>query len=195
VDLWLDAPIAPYAFDDPGDGVVRLGSTGKSYWGGLRLGWIRADVQTIQALGPRRASIDLGTPLLEQLAAAHLLAGDEAPLVARRELLRARRDYMLGLMRAQLPDWRVSVPPGGLSLWAELPAAVSTSLAATSERFGLRLAAGPRFGVDGAFERFLRLPYTLPPEDLVEAVERLAMAYSRLRPAAAPARSSMGAVV
>ena len=50
-------------------------------------------------------------------------------------------------------------------------------------------------GDEGVVERFLRLPYTLPPEDLVEAVERLAMAYSRLRPAAAPARSSMGAVV
>jgi len=194
IDLWLDAPIQPYAFEDV-EGFVRLGSMGKSFWGGLRLGWIRADTQTIQALGPRRASIDLGTPLLEQLAAAHLLDTDEAPLAARRDLLRGRRDGLLDLIRARLPDWRVNSPPGGLSLWAELPAAVSTSLAATSERFGLRLAAGPRFGVDGAFERFLRVPYTLPPEDLAEAVDRLALAYARLRPTGAPARASMGAVV
>jgi DNA-binding transcriptional MocR family regulator len=98
-------------------------------------------------------------------------------------------------MRERLPDWRVTSPPGGLSLWAELPAAVSTSLAATSERFGLRLAAGPRFGVDGAFERFLRLPFTLAPDDLAEAVDRLAMAYDRLRPSAGAARATMGAVV
>ena len=26
----------------------------------------------------------------------------------------------------------------------------------------MRLAAGPRFGVDGAFERYLRVPYSLP---------------------------------
>jgi DNA-binding transcriptional MocR family regulator len=195
VDLWLDAPITPYAFDDPGDGVVRLGSTGKSYWGGLRLGWIRADAQTIQALGPRRASIDLGTPLLEQLAAVHLLTGDEAPLAARREMLRARRDHLLARMADQLADWRVSSPPGGLSLWAELPAPVSSALTATSERFGLRLAAGPRFGVDGAFERFLRIPFTLSPEDLSEAVARLAVAYERLRPTSTPARAGVGAVV
>ncbi|WP_293682529.1 PLP-dependent aminotransferase family protein [uncultured Phenylobacterium sp.] len=195
VDLWLDAPIAPYGFEDPGDGVVRLGSTGKSYWGGLRLGWIRADVQAIQALGPRRASIDLGTPLLEQLAAAHLLVGDEAPLVARREMLRARRDHLLARMAAELPDWRVSSPPGGLSLWAELPTPVSSALAATSERHGLRLAAGPRFGVDGAFERFLRIPYTLTPDDLGEAVARLAVAYERLRPTSTQARAGVGAVV
>src|SRR5205085_9483287 len=155
VDLWLDAPTRPYDFEGA-DGVVRLGSTGKSFWGGLRLGWIRADAQTILALGPRRASIDLGTPLLEQLAAAHLLTHEEAPLAARREMLRGRRDHLIGLMARKLPDWRVTLPPGGLSLWAELPAAVSSSLTAGSERFGLRLAAGPRFGVDGAFERFLR---------------------------------------
>jgi DNA-binding transcriptional MocR family regulator len=195
IDLWLDGPIAPYAFDEPDEGLVRLGSTGKSFWGGLRLGWIRADVQTIQALAPRRASLDLGTPLLEQLAAAHLLADDAAALCARRALLRARRDHLLPLVRAQLPEWKVSAPPGGLSLWAELPAAVSTALAATSERFGVRLAAGPRFGVDGAFERFIRLPYTQSPEVLGDVVERLARAYSRLRPSSSSLRSSMGAVV
>lgn len=195
VDLWLDAPIQPYGFDEPGEGLVRLGSTGKSFWGGLRLGWIRADAQTIQALGPRRASIDLGTPLLEQLAAANLLAAGEAPLTTRRAMLRARRDHLVALVRDRLPDWRVGCPPGGLSLWAELPTPVSSALAATSERFGVRLAAGPRFGIDGAFERFLRLPYTLDPADLGEAVDRLALAYARLRPSAASARASLGAVV
>ena len=158
VDLWLDQPIQPYAFDEPDEGLIRLGSMSKSFWGGLRLGWIRADVQTIQALGPRRASIDLGSPMLEQLAGAQLLADDEAALASRREMLRGRRAMLLDLVARHFPDWKVSVPAGGLSLWAELPGAISTALAATSERFGVRLAAGPRFGVDGAFDRFLRLP-------------------------------------
>jgi len=195
IDLWLDAPIQPYAFDEPDEGLVRLGSMGKSFWGGLRLGWIRADAATIQAIAVRRVSMDLGTPLLEQLACAHLLADDEASLTARRAMLRERRDHLLGLVRERLPDWRVSAPPGGLSLWAELPAPVSNALTAAAERFGVRLAAGPRFGVDGAFERFIRLPYTLSPEDLGEVVDRLALAYARLRPGAAPARASVGAVV
>lgn len=195
IDLWLNGPVDPYAFEEPGEGLIRLGSMGKSFWGGLRLGWIRADAQTIQALALRRASLDLGTPLLEQLAAAHLLADDDASLAARREMLRGRRDHLLGLVRALLPEWTVQAPAGGLSLWAELPAPVSTALAATSERFGVRLAAGPRFGVDGAFERFVRLPYTLAPHELEQAVERLARAYARLRPGSVPSRSSMGAVV
>ena len=36
------------------------------------------------------------------------------------------------------------------------------------------LGAGPRFGVDGAFERFVRIPYSLPADVLVDAVGRLA---------------------
>ena len=194
-DLWLDGPVDPYAFAEPVQGLVRLGSMGKSFWGGLRLGWIRADAPVIQALAPRRASIDLGSPLLEQLAGCQLLADEDAPLAARRALLRERRDHLLTQLQARLPDWKVRRPEGGLSLWAELPSPVSSALAATSERFGVRIAAGPRFGVDGAFERFVRLPYTMAPGDLTTAVDRLAAAYTGLRSGAAPVRASMGAVV
>jgi len=123
------------------------------------------------------------------------LNNEDAVLDARRALLCGQRDHLLGRVRAALPDWKVVSPPGGLSLWAELPAPVSTALAATSERFGVRLAAGPRFGVDGAFERFLRLPYTLPPEALSEVIDRLAQAYARLQPGSVSARSQVGAVV
>lgn len=187
LDLSLDGPRASYGFDEPPGSIVRLGSTGKSFWGGLRIGWIRAEPEMIAALGRMRASIDLGTPVLEQLAAAFLLQDDEAALSARRAELRGRRDLLVKLAAERLPDWRVSPPPGGLSVWAELPAPVSNALAATCERHGVRIAAGPRFGVDGAFDRFVRLPFTLPPEPMAEAIDRLATAYARLRPQAAHA--------
>jgi DNA-binding transcriptional MocR family regulator len=190
VDLWLDAPPPAEVEDDPAHAVVRLGSTGKSFWGGLRIGWIRADAQTIGALARVRASLDLGGPILEQLAAATLLADDEPALELRRSLLRDRRAHMLALVAERLPEWRVASPPGGLSLWAELPEPVSTALAATTERYGVRIAAGPRFGVEGAFERFVRLPYTLAQDDLTAAVDRLAQAYGRVRPSARLARNS-----
>lgn len=183
VDLWLDGPPPPpLAVHDRGGTVVTLGSTGKSFWGGLRVGWVRADAATIAALAAVRASLDLGTPVLEQLAVASLLAGEEAILERRRAVLRDRRDLLVRLVREQLPDWRVEPPPGGVALWAELPVAASTALAAASERYGVRLAAGPRFGVDGAFERFVRLPYTRPDDELTEAVARLARAWADVRP-------------
>ena len=36
---------------------------------------------------------------------------------------------------------------------------------------------GPRFGVDGTLERFVRIPYALPEEQLTEAIELLARAW------------------
>ena len=84
------------------------------------------------------------------------------------------------------------MPAGGLSLWVELDVPRSTALAAVADRHGVRLAAGPRFGVDGAFERYVRLPYSLPEPVLEDAAERLARAWRRSSrrprwPSAAPA--------
>lgn len=50
-----------------------------------------------------------------------------------------------------------------------------------TQSLSLRIAPGPRFGVNGAFERFVRLPFTLPETELDLAVDRLAMAEARLR--------------
>jgi len=184
-DLWLDtAPPASLAAYDGGGQVVTLGSMGKSFWGGIRLGWIRAEPRMIEGLARVRAALDLGTPVLEQLAATVLLTDDGGDLAARRATLRLQRGQLLSLVGAYLPDWKVAPPPGGLSIWAELPSAASTALAATSEIYGVRIGAGPRFGVDGSFERFLRVPFALPDDMLRTGVERLARAWNALGPGA-----------
>ena len=54
------------------------------------------------------------------------------------------------------------------------------ALAALAGNHGVRIAAGPRFGVNGAFERFLRLPFTLPEAQLDMGVARLVEADARL---------------
>ncbi len=181
VAMGLDfAPPPPVALHDPsGRQVITLGSASKIYWGGLRIGWIRADAQTIAALGRLRTTMDMASPVLEQLAAAHLIAADEG-LGPRADLLRARRDHLLGLIERHLPHWRVESPAGGLSLWAQLPRGEATALAAMAESVGVRVAAGPRFGVSGAFERFVRLPFTLPEAQLETGIARLVEADARL---------------
>jgi DNA-binding transcriptional MocR family regulator len=64
-----------------------------------------------------------------------------------------------------------------MALWVELPEGTTASaLAARAVAHGVRVAPGPRFGVDGGFEQRLRLPFTQPPERLAEAVRRLAAA-------------------
>jgi DNA-binding transcriptional MocR family regulator len=57
---------------------------------------------------------------------------------------------------------------------------VSSRLALAARRREVLLAAGPRFGVDGTFERYLRLPYTLRRDRMDAAVDRLALAWREL---------------
>src|SRR3546814_2916000 len=94
----------------------------------------------------------------------------------RRAVRGARCDRLISLLAAALPHWRAPVPEGGLALWAELPRPDASALAAMAQSLGLRIAPGPRFAIDGAFERFVRLPFTLSEPDLQRAVERLAQA-------------------
>lgn len=160
--------------------VVTIGSLSKSHWAGLRTGWIRASEPMIQRFAAARTALDLGGPMMEQLAAAHLVRALDEPLPARLAALRDNRAALLALLAGYLPEWQTQRPAGGLSVWCRLPAPISTALTVIAPDFGIRLAAGPRFGVGGAFERYLRLPFTLPPEQLETAVVALRSAQDKL---------------
>jgi bifunctional pyridoxal-dependent enzyme with beta-cystathionase and maltose regulon repressor activities len=54
---------------------------------------------------------------------------------------------------------------------------MSSALSALASRIGLEIPPGPRFGVDGTLERFIRVPFTLPEDQLTEAVQLLARAW------------------
>ena len=197
MDMWIDeAPPAPLAAAVPSrhDLVLTIGSMSKSFWGGLRIGWIRAEPATLATIAAIRSSVDLGTPILEQLTAARLLTIRDAVLPERRELLLARRAHLVELLARRLPDWRPGPGRGGMSLWVQLPAPMSTALSAAASRLGLDLPAGPRFGVDGTLERFIRVPYALPEPQLEAAVEVMARAWQSITGVAA-AETRAGVVV
>jgi DNA-binding transcriptional MocR family regulator len=177
LDPGVTAPPPLAALDPAGETVITIGSMSKAFWAGLRIGWIRASPTLVRRLTLARATVDLSSPIVEQLVAADLLADPEPVLAAQRAVLRARRDALAAAVRSALRAWRFEPPAGGLSLWAELDAPRSSALAAVADRHGVRVVAGPRFGVDGAFERFVRLPFSLPEPLLRTAVERLAVAW------------------
>jgi hypothetical protein len=64
----------------------------------------------------------------------------------------------------------------------------------SARRHEVLLAAGPRFGVDGAFERYLRLPYTVRRDRAETALERLALAWRDLDRTAVPIEGDPAAV-
>ncbi|MGO4651185.1 PLP-dependent aminotransferase family protein [Arthrobacter sp. 2RAF22] len=160
--------------------VVTIGSLSKSHWAGLRTGWIRAEEDLINRFVQTRTTMDLGGPVVEQLAAARLLRAFAEPLDARLAELRRNREALLGLLAEHLPGWHVERPRGGLTAWCRLPTPSSTALTVVAPDFGVRLAAGPRFGVGGAFEHFMRVPYTLAPAQLETAVLALRDAQARI---------------
>ncbi|MCK1814999.1 PLP-dependent aminotransferase family protein [Streptomyces sp. XM4011] len=165
-------------FDPGGSTVVTVGSASKSFWAGLRVGWVRATPDVIRALVARRAYADLGTPVLEQLAVAALMTGGgwDAAVAQRRETIRAHRTDVVAALRARLPEWEFAVPRGGLTLWVRTGGLSGSRIADTGERFGVRVPSGPRFGVDGAFEGYLRIPFTVGEPTASEAAARLAAA-------------------
>jgi DNA-binding transcriptional MocR family regulator len=176
VDLPLGgAPLPPpVAVFDRHSRVVCIGGMSKAYWGGLRIGWVRASAPLVQRLAALRVGVDMAGPVLEQLVAVRLLAQADTIIAARRAELTAQRDALVAALAEELPEWRFTVPGGGVTLWAELDGPISGALARAAEEIGVRLAPGPRFGLDGTLERFLRLPFTLPAADLTEAVRRIA---------------------
>ncbi|GAA2256170.1 PLP-dependent aminotransferase family protein [Kitasatospora cystarginea] len=167
----------PMAALDRAAQVVTVGSGSKLLWGGLRVGWLRANPALVRQLAADRVYTDVGTPVLEQLIAAALLTErfDEvrAHQLAR---LRSSAEALIAALERQLPEWRFARPPGGLCLWVSTGRVSGAALAQAGERIGVRIAAGSRFGVDGAFEHHIRIPFTVPAPAADAAIARLATA-------------------
>lgn len=168
----MPAPFACHHAD-----TLTVGSLSKSFWGGLRVGWLRVPAARMDAVVRVRLSLDLGAPVLEQLAGTRLLEHHHLLSAQLRHRLRASRDTALAALAHHLPDWSVSRPPGGLSLWCGLPAARSSALVAKAEKHGVLLAAGPEFAPEGGLDRFVRIPFTEPEDVLAGAIARLAAAW------------------
>lgn len=169
----MPPPLAAFAVD-----AITIGSASKSFWGGLRLGWIRVPTASImERLTASRLRLDLGAPVLEQLVLARLLRDPEPLLEAHRARLREQRSALVAAMAEHLPEWTFRLPTGGLCLWCRLPAPVATEVAAEAERRGVVTAPGPMFAVDGGLDHFLRVPWTRPSEEMRVAARVLGEAW------------------
>ncbi|MER6400814.1 PLP-dependent aminotransferase family protein [Kitasatospora sp. NBC_01246] len=181
---WGLAPDAvlprPMAALDRSAQVVTVGSAGKLLWGGLRIGWVRAAPALVRRLATARVYSDVGAPVLDQLIAAELLGEPLAAVRAHQlDRLRSTAEAFARALRERLPAWHYAAPPGGLALWVSTGGLSGAALAQAGEQGGVRIAAGNRFGSDGAFEHHIRIPLTLPAAAVPAAVERLAEVAAR----------------
>jgi DNA-binding transcriptional MocR family regulator len=193
----MPRPFAAYAPD-----AISVGSVSKSFWGGLRVGWVRAPFDLMERLTNARVTLDLGVPVMEQLATVRLLEDPAATLDQHRARLREQRDALVAALRRALPDWTFRIPGGGLSLWCELPGpgrgvgrGLGIAVADEAERNGVIVAPGPVFAPDGGLDRFVRIPYTRRVEELERAVAAIADAWAVVSARQTTASRSRGRVM
>ncbi|GAA2421589.1 PLP-dependent aminotransferase family protein [Actinomadura vinacea] len=143
---------------DP-DRVVLLGSVSKALAPGLRLGWAVAPPRLAERLRAHRAHTDLGAPVLDQHALAHLIstgAYDRHLRLMRRQY-RARRDALVNALREHIPGATVRGVSAGVHLYVELPEGSDEDKVVTA-------AAGLGVAVAGAKPMWSRgrAPYAPP---------------------------------
>jgi DNA-binding transcriptional MocR family regulator len=177
----VDIPPPISTFSASGN-VHTLGSTAKLFWAGLRIGWVRSSEQWAVRMLATKTVADLGSPLLSQLLAVRLLEHADEVLAERRAELRPRRDQLCALLAQRLPDWQWDCPPGGLSVWAHLPAGNAVEFAELAMRYGVAVVPGPALSVDEGNRRGLRLVFARPEATIAEGVHRLALAWENYSP-------------
>lgn len=157
--------------------VMTVGSVSKSFWGGLRVGWLRADESRVASFASVKAGEDLGTSMLAQAATARLLPRIDEARAERRVALGEARALALSRIAELLPEWRPVVPEGGASLWIRLPLPVATELVQRAERLGVQVLPGSTFSSVDGLENYLRVSFACPAEELITGLCRLAEAW------------------
>lgn len=158
-DLTLAGPPVAHTLAglvDP-DLLISVGSASKLFWGGIRIGWIRASQDRIHGLVELRKPIDLASSIVDQLVAISLMRHTDTAREQRRAMLvTSLAATEAELARAQ-PTWTWAPIAGGSGLWVDTGVDAAT-LAEKGKRVGVRLAAGPGFSTYGGQRTFLRLP-------------------------------------
>ncbi len=156
----------------PLPGSLLVGTASKLFWGGLRVGWIRAAPDLVDRLTNLRRAADLATPVVDQMVTADLLAMTAQARATRTRELRACLAETERIISERRPSWSWQRPAGGTALWIDTGVNAVT-LVEHARRQGVRLVAGPAFSAFNGFSHHLRVPYWHEPAALAEALDRI----------------------
>ncbi len=169
---------APSLWSTGPDAVLQAGTTSKTFFPGVRLGWAAGPPEVSAQLVAAKQNTDqcagaLGQRLFEEYVRRGWI---EEQLAVSRELYRRKAGLMLAaLERSMPPDVRWTRPHGGFFSWLTLPDATDgDDLAGRAAERGVAVVPGSLFFPD-ARRGNVRLSFSMVDETLIdEGVERLA---------------------
>ena len=178
--IYFEGPPPASVFSRARENVVYAGTFSKLIAPGLRVGYAVARPEVISTLAQVKQAADLHTSSLAQAVIVRLIEkgvlGPQAERV--RSLYRRRRDAMVEAVREFLGERvRYSVPKGGMFLWIRLPE--GTDEKALLERAleeGVAFVPGAAFFPEGGYPAARLTFASVPEEEIVEGVRRLARA-------------------
>jgi 2-aminoadipate transaminase len=166
--------------------VIHVNSLSKVIGPGLRVGWLAARGPIRERMVMAKLLSDFHTPTLTQHMASRWLASGAHDRHVKRTMpfYRERRDALLEALERHLPgEHRSIMPRGGHHVWATLTRAIDErALYSEAARHGVTFTPGGAVTAERRSQTGLRLSFPLlDPEELDEAVRRLARAIREVR--------------
>jgi 2-aminoadipate transaminase len=159
------------------DVVVQAGTTSKTFFPGVRLGWAAGPSDVVAQLVSAKQNTDqcagaLGQRLFEEYARRGWI---DEQLERSRALYAHKWELLRGALERHMPDGVVwTEPRGGFFTWLTVPGDAAETAARAAER-GVAVVPGPLFYADGSGTGRLRLSFSMVDESQIDdGVSRLA---------------------
>jgi 2-aminoadipate transaminase len=178
-ELGFAEDAAPTLWSLAPDVVVQAGTTSKTFFPGVRLGWAVGPADVSAQLVSAKQNTDqcagaLGQRLFEEYVRRGWI---DEQLAESRALYRRKAERMLGALERFMPaEVRWTVPRGGFFSWLILPSGVdATDVAARAVESGVAVVPGTLFFSDGRGSENVRLSFSMVDEAVIDdGIARLA---------------------
>jgi 2-aminoadipate transaminase len=177
-ELGFAADAPPTLWSLGPDVVVQCGTTSKTFFPGVRLGWAAAPVDVSAKLVAAKQNTDqcagaLGQRLFEEYVRRGWI---DEQLHTSRALYSRKSERTLAALERSMPHGaRWTTPRGGFFTWLTLPGSNAKALARRAADRGVGIVPGTLFFPDGRGGESVRLSFSMVEESLIDdGIARLA---------------------